>query len=265
MNVFTKEYWVAACGELRSLRKLAFAALICAITVVMDGLIKVPLFPGQEIKFTFFVIALGCAVYGPVAGMAIATIVDILSFVIFPPGGIYFPGYLFTELLVVVFYSAFLYRRQISVWKIFGAKVCTNFFAHVAFNTLWASILYDKGYLYYLSTSLIKNALLLPAEVLLLALFFKAVLPIFSRMKLLPEHSDEAIGKLNFTDNVFPVLGFSALIGGIAGMYYGVVSEGGAIFKWLGIGLLAAGLALLIIGVVFQFKKKKKLEEASEE
>ena len=264
MNIFTKEYWKAACGELRSLRKLAFAALICALTVVMDGLVKVPLFPGQEVKFTFFIIALGCAVYGPVAGMVIATIVDILSFAIFPPGGIYFPGYLFTELLVVVFYSAFLYRRQISVWKIFGAKVCTNFLAHVAFNTLWASILYDKGYLFYLSTSLIKNALLLPAEVLLLAIFFKAVLPI-SRMKLLPEHSEETLDKLSFTDNVFPVMGFSALIGGVAGMYYGVVSDGGALFKWLGLGLMVVGVALLITGVIFQHKRKEQPEETTEE
>ena len=37
MNIFQKEYWKSALLEFRDLKKLAFAALICAVTVALDG------------------------------------------------------------------------------------------------------------------------------------------------------------------------------------------------------------------------------------
>ncbi len=266
MNIFNKEYWLAACRELKDIRKLAFAALICAVTVIMDGFLKIPVLPGGlEIKVTFFVIALGCAVYGPVAGGLIAVVVDTLSVILFPTGYPYFPGYLLTELLVTLFYCVFLYRRKITVLKLFIAKFCTNYLAHVLLNSLWASILFDKGYLYYLWSSMIKNSVLLPIEVLLLALFFRALLPLFARMKLLPEHSKEDLAKLSFSASIFPILGLSAIAGGGAALYYGFFSQGGAIFQGLGYGLMVIGVGLLITGLVFKIKRKKEAKAAEKE
>ena len=199
MRIFTKEYWFRSAKELKNIRHLAFAALICALTVALDGLVKIPLLPGGlEIKFTFVFIALGCAVYGPVTGMLIAVVVDTLSFLIFPTGYAYFPGYMLTEMLVSLIYGLFFYRQKITVWKLAAAKICTNYLCHVGLNALWSSILLSKGYLFYLGSSLVKNTLLLPIEVLIMAVFFALTIPPFAKMGLLPAHSEKELQKLTF-------------------------------------------------------------------
>ena len=38
LRTFSKSYWYSAAQELRSLRRLVFAALIAAITIVIGGL-----------------------------------------------------------------------------------------------------------------------------------------------------------------------------------------------------------------------------------
>lgn len=260
MNIFTKEYWIASCNDLKKLGKIGFALLICALTIILDGFLSLNLFEGQPIRVSFFVVAIGCAVYGPLAGMAVSVLANILTCVIFPAGHPFHIGYIISELFIVLFYCAFLYRRNISVWKLFFAKVFINYFVQAFLNSLWAADLAEEGttYLSQLSTGLILNSLLLPAEVLLLSLIFRGVIPVFAHIKLLPVHSEEALSKLGVTKNVFPILGFSAMISSGAALYYGLVSDGGVAYKWLGIFLLAGGLALLVTGVVLEHKKKNQ-------
>lgn len=196
MTIFSKDYWLQSAKELKNIRHLAFAALICALTVGLDGIARIQIMPGLEIKFTFLIISLGCAVYGPVTGVLMAAVVDTLSFFIFPTGYAYFPGYMLTEMLVSLTYGLFFYRRKITVAKLLCAKAITNFVWHVGLNALWSSILLNKGYLFYLWSSLTKNALLLVPEVLLMALFFGLMIPPFAKLGLLPAHSQKELQKL---------------------------------------------------------------------
>jgi len=126
----------------------------------------------------------------------IAAVVDTLSFFIFPTGYAYFPGYMLTEMLVSLTYGLFFYRRKITVAKLLCAKAITNFVWHVGLNALWSAILLNKGYLFYLWSSLTKNALLLVPEVLLMALFFGLMIPPFAKLGLLPAHSQKELQKL---------------------------------------------------------------------
>lgn len=248
MNIFSKEYWKSACLELKSLKRLSFAALVCALTVALDGLARIPLIPGSlEIKCTFIIIALGCAVYGPVAAALIAIVVDTMSFFLFSTGFAYFPGYMITEIVVSLIYCFFLYRRKITVFRLFFAKVCTNYLAHLLLNSLWSSLLMGKGYLYYFWNSLIKNTILLPFEVLLLAVFFGAVLPFFSRMGLLPAHSSEELIRLSFKRGGLTVLGLLLMGGSLCCLYLIATTSKTLLFSLLGGLLLLSGIALLII------------------
>lgn len=248
MQIFTKEYWKTACSELKSLKGLAFAALVCALTVALDGLARIPLVPGSlEIKCTFIIIALGCAVYGPVAAVLIAIVVDTLSFFLFSTGYAYFPGYMITEILASLFYCFFLYRKKITVFRLFFAKVCTNFLAHLLLNSLWSAILMDKGYLYYFWNSLIKNTVLLPFEVLLLTVFFGAVLPVFSKAGLLPAHSSAELSRLSLRSGGLTVLGLLLLGGSLCCLYLVFTASMLLLFSILGSLLLIGGIALLIL------------------
>lgn len=257
MHIFTKEYWKAACGELKKLRMLALAALICALSVVLGGL-YIPLSNSLQIHFTFFVVAFGCAVYGPVTGMAVAALADLLNYFLFLGGYAYFPGYMLSEMLAALIYGLFLYRQKITVYKLFWSKVLVNFPVNVALGALWSQILYGKGYIADLWVRLVKNALLLPLEVILLALFFGMMIPVLSKMKLLPAHEEKDLRRLQIGSSAFPVLALSCLLGGVCSGYYAcTAASGNWIFYLLGGLLLLAAAALPILGRIWQKRKKE--------
>ena len=85
------------------------------------------------------------------------------------------------------FYALFFYRARITGLRILLAKLTVNVGVNIALGALWSSMLYGKGYYYYLVKSTIKNIGLLPVETILLFLFFKAALPAAIHGGLLPE------------------------------------------------------------------------------
>lgn len=247
-------YWRAAVNELKSLKRLVFAALICALSIVV-GALYVMVGDNLRVYFTFFVTAVGCAVYGPVMGVLVAAVTDTLNFLLFPSGP-YFPGYMLSEMAAALIYALFLYRKKITVLRLFGAKFLVNYIVNVGLGCLWSQMLYGKGYLYYLVKSLIKNSLLLPLEVMALAAMFAVLVPVFSRFGLLLDHEKRELQKLTVGESAFPVFGLSCLIGGGCSIYYGnTVEGGGAGFLTLGSVLLVLGVLLLAAGPILRWKR----------
>lgn len=248
MSIFSAAYWKAACGEFKKLNRLALAALICALCVVLGG-IYIPITNSLQIHFTFFVVALGAAVYGPVTAMAVAALADLLNYFLFLGGYAYFPGYMVSEMITALLFGLFLYRQKITVWKLFCSKALSNFGVNVALGALWSKMLYGKGYIADLWARSIKNTLMLPLEVLFLAVFFAMMIPLLSRLRLLPAHGEQDLERLSFRASLFPVLGLCSLLGGLVSLYYAATAS--ATFFWfLGGVLLTAAVALYVIGII---------------
>lgn len=197
-SIFSQAYWTSAWGEVKDLRRLTFAALISALGIVV-GVFYVSVGENLRVYFTFFVTAVGCAVCGPVLGIIMAAVTDTLNFILFPSGA-YFPGYLLSEMLAALIYSLFLYRRKITVLRLLGAKALINYLVNVFLGSLWSRILFGRGYIYYLIKSFTKNTLLLPFEVIALAALFAVLIPVFSRVGLLPAHEAKELRKLRISN-----------------------------------------------------------------
>lgn len=182
---FSAEYWRCAMDEMRNLRMLLLAALFIGVKIVISSFF-IPVGDNLQIHFSFFIYSIGGMIYGPVVGLTSGFVGDILSFFIHP-SGIFFPGYTLSEMLGCLIYGLFFYRTKITVTKIFFCKFSINFFINIGLGTLWSTILYSKGYLYYLAKSVVKNTLLLPIEVILLVLLFQMMLPVLSKHELIPQ------------------------------------------------------------------------------
>lgn len=246
MNIFSKEYWTGCLSAGKNLRRLVFAALIAALTLALDGA-KIPIAPGTlEIKITFLLVAIGAAIYGPIWGAFIAVAVDLLSFFLIPTGYPFFPGYMLTEMVVALFYGFFLFQQKISVTRIFLAKICTNL-THIVLNSLWASVLYGKGYLGYLATSTVKNVLLLPLEAILLCVAFALLIPPLSRLGLLPIHSSGEIKQLALRRSGLTITGLTLLLGSLCCLYYFLTDVLPILFAILFVAMFISGLTILLI------------------
>ena len=253
---FSPTYWRSALGEVKSLRRLVFAALICALYVVVGSLF-ITVGDNLRVKFTFFFTAVGAAVYGPVLAVLVGAVSDILGYVIFPNGA-YFPGYTLSAMVGALIYALFLYRKRITVLRLFLSKFLVNYLVNVGLGCLWSQIQFGKGYLYYAATSFIKNTLLLPMEVILLSALFAVLLPAFSRLGLLPSHEKKDLEKLTMTASAITVFGLDCLAAALAAFYFSTTLESGGLgFKILSAVLAVAGVFLLIWGPVSRRRKAK--------
>lgn len=181
---FSAAYWKDAVKEFAKLRTMVFSALMIAACIVLANF-SIPVHEGLKITFGFLARALCALVGGPVNAMVFGFAEDTLSFLLHPSGP-YFPGYALTTMLGTAIYALFLYRARVTVARVFFAKLCTNVM-NVLLGSLWSAVLYGKGYLYTMTTSLVKNTVMLPIQTVMLVVLLGAMLPILGRMGLLPE------------------------------------------------------------------------------
>lgn len=187
--MFSKSYWKSSADNLKNVRMLAFIALMIALKIVI-GFIRIPVGENLRITLTYIVVAIEGMVVGPIAGITSAFITDNLSFILFPDGA-YFPGYTLTAMLGSFFYSIFLYQKKATWTRLTFSKICNNYLVNVLLGSLWSSMLYGKAYLVYATTSLIKNTLLLPIEIILLMISIKFIYPILKNKNLVNSSQDQ--------------------------------------------------------------------------
>ena len=184
-------WWRSALAEMRSFRTMVLAALLLALRIVVSSFF-IPLGDNLRIFFSFFVTGLASIIFGPFWALLYGMASDLLGYFLHPTGG-FFPGYVLTAMMGAFVYALFLYRARITVLRVFLCKLAVNLLVNVGLGALWSSMIYGKGYYYYLAKSLVKNLLLLPVETALLLLFFSLMLPILSRSGLTPPQPGKRI------------------------------------------------------------------------
>lgn len=167
LSVFSADYWRAARAEFRNVRVLAFSGLVCAMAIVLQSMPIFLLGPTLKIYFSFLVVSLGCMCYGPLVGMMVGGVIDSVGFLLSSFGEPYFPGYLITSMLSGLLYGLMLYRRNPTIPRIIVTRLIINYGSNVLLGSVWKSMLYGKGYLYYATSGLVKNTIMLPIEVFL--------------------------------------------------------------------------------------------------
>lgn len=182
---FSGAYWRSAVGELKNIRTLTFAALMIAVCVALSYVPSIPIGDsGARVTWGFLARSVCGMVGGPIVALVFGFAEDTISYLIHPSGA-YFPGYALTTMLGTMIYALFLYRAKPTAIRIFLAKLFTNAL-NVVLGAYWSSILYSKGYLYYMTASFYKNLIMLPIQAVLLWYLLRALLPHLSRSGLIP-------------------------------------------------------------------------------
>lgn len=168
LSVFSAAYWRAARAEFRNVRVLAFSGLVCAMAMVLETMPIYLLGPTLKIYFSFLAVSLGCMCYGPLVGIMAGAVIDSVGFLISSYGEPYFPGLMISAMLSGLIYGVMLYRRKPTVWRIIPTRLIINYGINVLLGSVWKAMLYGKGYLYYATSGLVKNTIMLPIEVFLM-------------------------------------------------------------------------------------------------
>lgn len=186
---FSRAYWRYAVHDAKQLRTLVFSALMVAACVALSYLKSVPVVNNIRVSWGFLARALCALVGGPVNALLFGFVEDTVSYFMNPTGG-YNPFYIFTTMLGVFTYALFFYRAEVTVLRVFLAKLATNI-QNVFIGGLGTYLWYSggKGYGAIVAGSAVKNAIMLPVQTVMLAALFAALLPVLRRMGFLPDQA----------------------------------------------------------------------------
>lgn len=166
-------------------------ALLLAFNIVI-GAFFIPVGTSLRIYFTFIPTAVAGFIGGPFFAVLYGFSCDILGFIAHPSGA-FFAGRTLSAMLGALIYSLFLFRSRVTILKIALSKLCVNIFVNIALNSLWNSILFDKGYYYFLVKSVVKNFAMLPIEIIILVSVFRMIIPLLCKLKLIPNNTQKQI------------------------------------------------------------------------
>jgi len=186
---FSRAYWKDAADDFKKPRTLVFSALMVAACVALGYLKSVPVVNNIRVSWGFLARALCALVGGPVNALVFGFVEDTVGYFMDPTEG-WNPFYIFTTMLGVFTYALFFYRAEVTVLRVFLAKLATNL-QNVFLGGLGTWLWYSggKGYWIIAANSAVKNAILLPVQTILLAALFAALLPILHRMGFLPNQA----------------------------------------------------------------------------
>ncbi len=159
--------------ELSSIRCITLTAMLGAVSIIIGTYFTFMIGNSLKIGFTFLPNEFLFYMFGPVVGAIFGGVLDVLTFILKPTGPFFF-GFTLSAILKGLVYGLMLYKKPLSLLRIFLANVISLIFITLLLDTYWLTILYGKAFLIFLSERLIKIALL-PVETLLLYLLIKGV------------------------------------------------------------------------------------------
>ena len=161
-------------------KKLAFLAILMAIHIVLQ-LFKIPVGNNLNIYLTFLIMMLVASSFELPVVIIYAGVYDIISFFLFPEGN-FMIEYTLVTILGAIIYHLFLYKK-INILTVSLSKFSVNLICNVLLESAitthyWGA---EKGYMYYVSASTIKNLIMLPIEIALFMVFINLLKPLYTK------------------------------------------------------------------------------------
>lgn len=162
--------------NLTTTKGIVLSAMLLAVFAVL-GLFKIPIPPAMwdnRITLTFTAVSAAGMILGPVPAMIIGGFGDILGYLMNQGGGAYFPGFTLSAALGGLIYGICLYKRnkKYMIWYIMLAVLINTVFINIILNTCWLSLMYNKAYVVFAATRIIKNAIAYPIHVAVIFALF---------------------------------------------------------------------------------------------
>ena len=156
----------------KKILRLVVCGMMIAVDVVLARLASLNTLT-ERLGLSLFAVAIVAYLYGPVAALVVHGISDVIGALLFPNGP-YFFGFTVTAVMIGLIYGICFYR-SVNLWRIVIAVLAVQIVCTLCLNTLWLSILYDKGFLVFLPGRLIQAAIVTPVQLVGLPFLFKAL------------------------------------------------------------------------------------------
>lgn len=149
-------------------KKIVYIGLFVSISIVLTRMLAFYPVPTIRISFGDIPTMLSGMMFGPVAGAITGALADVLGTLMFPPatGATFFPGFTLSKILVGAI-PALIYRysKGNSLIRVIVSVVVTEIVCSLFLDTLWLSMMYNKGMLVLLPSRMLTRIIMTIAEI----------------------------------------------------------------------------------------------------
>lgn len=164
--------------DLRKIQNIAVCGFFIALYIVLSYM-NIRITENLEIRFAFLALALAGYYGGPVMGLIVGAASDLLGMLMTAGmGSAFFFGFTVSYALLGFCFGIIFYNSKITIKTAIAAAV-VHFLDAIFLHTLWLYMMYGMPLQVLFVTRLIKSALILPVDVMMLYLIVRA----FSRIK----------------------------------------------------------------------------------
>lgn len=194
-SILSKKYWFEASKQFKDVRMITIAALIVALRVVVK-LIKISIASGVGISLDAYVNSLGSLIYGPVVGLAVGAISDVLGMLVTGKMAEYFLPFILVEMASSFIFGLFFWKRKIDLSRTLFAKFSVNLVCNIVMTSLfmkWMKYVFSgpaaaEAYKVINGVRIAKNLVLFPLEAMIIVFVLSATVPILTRLKIVDRH-----------------------------------------------------------------------------
>ena len=162
-----KQLLIESGNAFSTLGHLSTLGIMGALAVVLGLVASIDIGPYVRIGFSGIPNRIVDFLFGPIVGGIFGGIMDVLKYMV-KPNGPFFIGFTIDAILGGVIYGCFLYKKPLKWWRVLIPEILVKVFINCGLNTLWISMLYGKGFMALLPGRILKNAIMLPIDTVIL-------------------------------------------------------------------------------------------------
>lgn len=198
-RIFSKEFYQASIKEFTKVKSIVLMSIFVALMTVVGGIFSLnPLkIADRTVSLIFLFWPVIGILFGPIAGLFIAVLVDVLMYFIFPTGYPFYVGYTIAEMAVTFISGLFFYKSNVTILKIILFEFILDIGIHVCVESFFMNDIMawnlGEAFKTYVIGGFIKNIVLWPIETIILVLLLSALLPVFHDLKLIDENINKKV------------------------------------------------------------------------
>ena len=167
--------------QLRNVKVLVVCALMAALAVALKFVASIDIGNYVRIGFSNLPGEVVSVMFGPVVGGVFWGVLDLIKYFL-APNGPFFPGFTLTAIVSGVIYGLVLYKKPVSVQRVFLATLGVKVFSNLILNTIWVVVLYGEVLSVILPARIISNLVMLPIDTAITFILLKAIIPLWNRV-----------------------------------------------------------------------------------
>ncbi len=162
-----------------NLLPLIHGGIFMALTVLFTFFLAIKT-PFIRIDFAFIPLAIYAAMWGPYRAGIMFALVDIFGTNLFLPGT-YFFGFTITNFITGFIYGKFLYKKEITLKRVFIMSVTTFIAVTCVLNNIWLTLQFHNAAFAFYTMRIIKGLIFVPLKTVILYHIYRFLKPFITR------------------------------------------------------------------------------------